>query len=331
MKLATNGLFLTLIVSTVLLALCLSADAQQAEKIPRLGYLSANPASADSARVEAFRQGLHELRYMEGRNIAILYRYAEGKPERLSTLAAELVRLPVDIIVSAGTSPTRSAKEATSTIPIVMTNDGDPVPSGFIASLARPGGNITGLANFNSELSGKRLELLKEIMPKLTRVAAFGTSSNPGNAEALRETETAAASLNVRIQYLDILTSKGIETAFRAAIEGRVDALLVLPGAVVNSFRPQIIDLSIKSRLPAIYPNSQWMEHNGLMAYGVNRNDLTERAAFYVDKIIKGAKPADLPVEQATKFEFVINLKTAKQIGLTIPPNVLARADRVIR
>ena len=308
-----------------------SAQAQQPEKIPRLGYLSANPASADSARVEAFRQGLHELRYMEGKNITIVYKYAEGKPERLPILAAGLVRLPVAIIVSAGTSPTRSAKEATSTIPIVMTNDGDPVASGFIASLARPGGNVTGLANFNSELSGKRLELLKEIMPKLTRVAVFGTSSNPGNAEALRETETAAAPLNVRIQYIDILTSKAIETGFRAATEGRVDAILVLPGAVVNSFRPRIVELAIKNRLPTIYPNSQWMENNGLMAYGVNRNDLTEGAAIYVDKILKGAKPADLPVEQPTKFELVINLKTAKQIGLTIPPNVLARADRVIK
>jgi len=168
-------------------------------------------------------------------------------------------------------------------------------------------------------------------MPKLTRVAAFGTSSNPGNAEALRETETAAAPLNVRIQYIDILTSKAIETGFRAATEGRVDAILVLPGAVVNSFRPRIVELAIKNRLPTIYPNSQWMENNGLMAYGVNRNDLTERAAIYVDKILKGAKPADLPVEQPTKFELVINLKTAKQIGLTIPPNVLARADRVIK
>ena len=308
----------------------LPVEAQQPKKVPRIGYLS-NASAANSPRLEAFRQGLHELGYVEGKNIVIEYRYAEGKLNRLPALAAELVRLNVDIIVTGASSPTGAAKEATATIPIVMTNDGDPVGAGFVTSLARPGGNVTGLANFNPELSGKRVELLKEIIPQLIRVAVFGTSTTPGNEQALREVELAAGALKVKLLYLDIQGPKDIETVFRAASKGRADAILVLSGPLLNSHRTQIVGLAAKNRLPAIYPNSFWTEVGGLMTYSVSRTDMDRRAATYVDKILKGAKPADLPVEQPTKFEFIINLKAAKQIGLTIPPNVLARADRVIK
>jgi putative tryptophan/tyrosine transport system substrate-binding protein len=253
------------------------------------------------------------------------------KQDRLSTLAAELVRLNVDVIVTGGGGNTRAAKEATNTIPIVMAQDSDPVGNGFVASLARPGGNITGLSNLSPEISGKQLELLKEIIPKLSRVAVLGTSTNPANAPQLGELELAAGALNVKLQYLGVLSPKDIETAFRAATKESADAVLVLPGPIFNSNRSQIAKLAVKSRLPAIYSHSRYVIDGGLMTYGVNQTDLDRRAATYVDKILKGAKPADLPVEQPTRFEFIINLKAAKQIGLTIPPNVLARADKVIR
>jgi putative ABC transport system substrate-binding protein len=266
-----------------------------------------------------------------GENIVIEWRFADGKPDRLPALAAELVRLKVDIIVTTGSTVTRAAKEATSTIPIVMTNEGDPVGTGFVASLARPGGNITGLSTLSPELSGKRLELLKEIVPRLSRVAVLGTSTTPGNAQLLREIELAAGALKVKLQYLDVLDPKDIETAFRAASKGRAEAVLMLQGGVLNSHRTQIAALAVKNRLPAIYANSLFVDAGGLMTYSASITDLDRRAATYVDKILKGAKPADLPVEQPTKFDLVINLKTASQIGLTIPPNVLARADKVIR
>ena len=307
------------------------AQAQQPTKVPRIGFLHGASASAIAARIEAFRQGLRELGYVEGKNIVIEWRYAEGKLDRLPALAAELVRLKVDVIVTAGPAATRAAKEATSTIPIVMTQDADPVGSGFVASLARPGGNITGLSTLAPELSGKRLELLKEIIPKLSRVAVLGTSTIPGNAQALREVELAAEAFGVKLQYLDVLGPKDIETAFRAASKGRADAVLVLAGGVAQCSRTQIAELAVKSRLPAIYDRPEYVEAGGLMTYGANFTDLDRRAATYVDKILKGAKPADLPVEQPTKFELIINLKAAKQIGLTIPPNVLARADKVIK
>jgi len=268
---------------------------------------------------------------VEGKNIVIEQRWAEGKLDRLSALAAELVRLKVDIIVTAGPLITRAAKEATTTIPIVMAQDPDPVGSGFVASLARPGGNITGLATLAPELSGKRLELLKEIIPKLSRVAVFGTSTLPGHAQLLKETELAAGALGVKLQYLDILGPKDLETTFREASKGRADAVLVLGGGVLSSQRTQVVELAGKSRLPTISSGREFVEAEGLMSYGVNVTDLDRRAATFVDKILKGAKPADLPVEQPTKFEFIINLKAAKKIGLTIPPNVLARADRVIK
>jgi putative tryptophan/tyrosine transport system substrate-binding protein len=320
------------LLATVFLTTALPAMAQQTTKIPRIGYLTAGSLSAQSARIKAFRQGLSELGYVEGKNIVIEWRSAERKLDRLPALAAELVRLRVDVIVTAGPIPTRSAKEATVTLPIVMTQDTDPVGNGFVASLARPGGNITGLATLRPELGGKQLELLKEIIPKLSRVAVFGTSIFPGNAQALKEIELAAKAFGVQLQYLDVLDSKDIETAFRAASKGRAEAVLMMvTGGVANSQRPQIAELAVKSRLPAIYRNREDVEAGGLMTYGVNVNDLDRRAATYVDKILKGAKPADLPVEQPIKFEFIVNLKAAKQIGLTIPPNVLARADKVIR
>jgi len=322
---------LTLAFIVVVLGVGAIAEAQQPKKVPRIGFLTTVSPSTISDRVEAFRQGLRELGYVEGKNIVIEWRYAEGKIDRLPALAAELVRLKVDVIVTAGSPVTRSAKEATVTIPIVMANDSDPVGSGHVASLARPGGNITGLSTLRLEISGKRLELLKEIIPRLSRVAVLGSSTVPGNAQALKETELAAGAFGVQLQYLDVLSPKDIETAFRAASKGRADAVLVLGGPLFNSQRTQIVDLAVKSRLPAIYYAAEFVEDGGLMTYGVSVIDLFHRAAVYVDKILKGAKPADLPVEQPTKFELVINLKTAKQIGLTIPPNVLARADRVIR
>ncbi len=306
-------------------------EAQQPKKVPRIGYLSTVSPSTISDRLEAFRQGLRELGYVEGKTIGIEWRFAEGKADRLPGLAAELVRLKVDVIVTSGPAPTRAAKEATVTIPIVMEQDSDPVGNGFVASLARPGGNITGLSTLAPELSGKRLELLKEIVPKLSRVAVFGASTNPGSAQSLRETELAARALGVQLQYLDVLSPKDIETAFRAAAKGRADALLVLQSPVFVNERTQLADLAVKGRLPAIYDRREVVDDGGLMSYGTNFADMSRRAATYVDKILKGAKPADLPVEQPIKFELVINLKTAKQIGLTIPQSVLYRADKVIK
>ena len=316
---------------TVFLLTVSLAQAQQPGRIPRIGLLFAAPPSANSARIEALRQGLRELGYVEGKNIVIEWRYAEGKPERLPPLVAELVRLKVDVIVSASSVGTRSFKEATNTIPIIMTSDTDPVGNGFVASLARPGGNITGLSTLAPDIGGKQLELLKEIIPRLTHVVVLGTSTQAGNAQSLNEIELAARAFKVQRQYLDIFSRNDIETAFQAAHKGHADAVLVLISPVIFSQRTQIADLAATNRLPAMYPWPEFVEDVGLMSYGVRVTDLDRRAATYVDKILKGAKPADLPIEQPTKFEFIINLKAAKQIGLTIPPNVLARADRVIR
>jgi putative tryptophan/tyrosine transport system substrate-binding protein len=268
---------------------------------------------------------------VEGRNIIIEWRYTEGKIDRLAELAAELVRLKVAVIVTSGSVTTRHAKEATSTIPIVMTQDPDPIGNGFVASLARPGGNITGLSNLNRELGGKRLELLKEVVPRLSRAVVFGTSTFPGNALNLKETELAAGALAMKLQYLDVLSPTDVESAFRGASKGRAEAVLALGGPVLNNHRTRVVELAAKNRLPAMYSIREYVDDGGLMSYGVSITDLDRRAATYVDKILKGAKPADLPVEQPTKFEFVINLKAVKQIGLTIPPNVLVRADKVIR
>jgi len=315
----------------MLFALYPSVHAQQPAKVPRIGYLQGGSIATSTHRIEAFRQGLRELGYVEGKNIIIEWRYAEGKLDHVKELAADLVHLNVDVIVTGGPTITPAVKEATTTIPIVMGYDNDPVGSGFVASLARPGGNITGLSALSPELSGKRLELLKEIIPRLSHVAVLGTSTQAGNAQALKEVKLAGQALRVQLQYLDVLDPKDIETAFRAASKERADAVLVLVGAVLNTHRKQIADLAVKSRLPAIYGQPQYVEDGGLLSYAPSYTDLFQRAATYVDKILKGAKPADLPVEQPTKFEFIINLKAAKQIGVTIPPAVLARADRVIR
>jgi putative ABC transport system substrate-binding protein len=315
----------------VLLAVGVIAEAQQPKKVPRIGLLFSVSASSAADRIEAFRQGLRELGYVEGNNILLEYRYAESKLDRLPALAGELVRLSVDVIVTSNSGPTRPAKAATVTTPIVMARDIDPVGNGFVASLARPGGNITGLSSLAPEISGKHVELLKEIVPRLLRLAVLGTSTTPGNAQVIREIETAAGAFGVTAQYLDVLTVKDIEPAFRAAGKRRADAILVLGSGIYASHRKQVVDLTVKNRLPAIFRSREYMEDGGLMCYGVNPFDLDRRAATYVDKILKGAKPADLPVEQPTKFEFIINLKAAKQIGLTIPPNVLVRADKVIK
>jgi len=320
-----------LTLSALLLALCLSAEAQQPTKVPRIGYLGTNPRSTNPARIDAFRQGLRELGYTEGKNIIIEWRFAEANPDRLRTFAAELVRLPVEIIVTAGPVSTRSAKQATAAIPIVMAFHDDPVGSGVAASLARPAGNVTGLATLAPEISGKQLELLKEIIPKLSRVAVLGNASQPGTPQALREINLAADASGIKVQYLEIPDQKDIEIAFRTASKERSDAVLVLSTAILFSHRRQIVELAVTSHLPAIYNRPEYVEDGGLVTYGVSIPDLYHRAATYVDKILKGAKPADLPVEQPKKFELIINLKAAKQIGLTIPPNVLARADKVIK
>jgi len=322
-----HKLIAILALGAMLLALTCLAEAQQPKKIPRIGYLA---TSATSARTEAFRQGLRELGYVERKNIVVEYRYAEGRADRERELAAELVRLKVDVIVTGGSTATRSVKEATVTIPIVMTQDSDPVGNGFIASLAHPGGNITGQSNFAPELSGKRLELLKEVVPKLSRLAVFGNATVPGNVQMLKETELAAGVFGVKLQYVEMRISKGLEAAFQAANKSRSDAILLLVRGPVALPYQEIAELAVKSQLPAIYSGREYVEAGGLMSYGVSLPDLDRRAAVYVDKILKGAKPSDLPVEQPTKFEFIINLKAAKEIGLTIPPNVLARADRVI-
>ena len=318
------------VLCAMLFALCVPAEAQQSSKVPRIGYL-AGSSSANPVRIEAFRQGLRKLGYVEGKNIVIDWRYAEGKSDRLPGFAAELVHLNVDAIVTSAPSQTRAAKEATVTIPIVMALDNDPVGNGFVVSLARPGGNITGLSTLAPEISGKQVELLTEIVPRISRVAVLGTSTNPGNAQALKESQLTAGVYKVQLQFLDVLDPKDIESAFRAASKGRAEAVLVLGSPVFISHRPRVVDLAVKNRLPTVYWTSEFVKDGGLMTYSVSSTDLYRRAATYVDKILRGAKPADLPVERPQKFEFIISLKAAKQIGLTIPPNVLARADKVIR
>lgn len=307
------------------------AQAQQPTNIPRIGYLSAPPLAVSATRIEAFRQGLRELGYVEGKNIVIEWRSAEGKTDRLPALAAELVHQKVDIIVTGGGAATRAAKQTTATIPIITSQDPDPVGNGFVASLARPGRNITGLSTYAPELSGKRLEILREVVPKLSAVAVLGTSTYPSNAQVLKEIEPTAQAFGIKLQYLDVLNSKDIETTFRAAGAGRADGVLTLNSPILSSQRRRVVDLAAKNQLPVIYHQGRFVEEGGFMYYGVNLLDLDRRSATYVDKILKGAKPAKLPVEQPTNFELIINLKAAKQIGLTIPPNVLGRADRVIR
>jgi putative ABC transport system substrate-binding protein len=315
--------------SFAVLAAPLAAEGQPAGKVRRIGYLTQR--AGPGPREEAFRQGLRALGYVPGKDIVIEDRYSPGGSDRLNTLAAELVRLKVEIIVTGGPTATRSAKEATSTIPIVMAQDSDPVGNGFVDSLARPGRNITGLSNLATEINGKRLEILKEIVPRLARVAVLGNSIEPGNARALRETELAAETLAVQLQYLEVKEPKDIEVAFRAASLGRADAVLALFNPIFAVHRTELAAAAIKSRLPVMYAQSEAVEAGVLVSYGVSLTDQFRRAALYVDRILKGARPGELPVEQATKFELIINLKTAKALGLTIPPAVLARADEVIQ
>jgi putative ABC transport system substrate-binding protein len=304
-------------------------EAQQTKKIPRIGYLSSQSPNFQIPRLKGFQQGIRELGYVEGQNIAIEYRYAEGKMDRLSDLAAELVRLDVDVIVAHGTFTVQRAQQATTKIPIVMTNAGDPVATGLVASLARPGGNVTGLVSTSPELTGKRLELFKEALPNVSRVALLWNPTNRLTVLQVKEIQAAAPSLGLQIQSLEVRDANDFETAFSEIKKKRAGALLGLSDALANVHASRIADFARKNRLPVMLPDS--VETGGLMSYGVNIPDLFRRAAYYVDKILKGTKPADIPVEQPTKFELVINLKTAKQIGLTIPPNVLARANRIIR
>jgi len=308
----------------------LAARAQQSTNKVSVGFLSVNAHSAMIARIDAFQRGLGDLGYIVGQNIAVEYRFAEGQPDRLRALADELVHLKVSVIVTEGTTSTRYAKEATSTIPIVMAQDPDPVGMGFVASLARPGGNITGLSNLRTDLGGKRLEILKDTVPGLARVAIIGTSTTPGYAQSLVDVERAAGILTLRLQVLEILGPQDIETAFQAATEGRAHAVLVLASPHLLSNRVRVADVAAKSRIPTIYYASDYVKDGGLMSYGVSTTDLFRRAANYVDKIVKGAKAGDLPIEQPTRFEFIINLRSANAIGLTIPPVVLSRADEVI-
>jgi len=280
---------------------------------------------------EAFRQGLRELGYVEGQNIVIEWRFAQGKPDQVKRNADELVRLKVDVIVTGGAADTLAAKEATSTIPIVMTNESDPVRAGLVVSLSRPGGNITGLASISNELRGKLVELVKETFPRLSHVFALQGPGTPGAAVRQKEVEVVARSLGLKLQSQWVKKPDDLNRALEAISKAHTKALIVVGGPFSTAQRKQIVEFAAKNRLPAIYYRSEFVEDGGLMSYNASRDDLARRAATYVDKILKGAKPADLPIEQPRKFEFVVNLKTAKQIGLTIPPNVLARADRVIR
>jgi len=315
----------------VLLArLCLpgGAEAQPAPKIPRIGIVFIG--GRDQPHLASFKQGLRERGYIEGKNIYLEYRYAEGHYDRLPGLAADLVRDKVDVIVTTSSISARAVRQATRTIPIVMAS-GSPVERGLAESFSKPGGNVTGLSVFALELSGKRLELLKETVPKMTRVAALWSSSENESVLGFKETQDAAKVLSLRIQSVELSDAGEMEKTFTELIKMRVDALLVVLSPLVTLNSRRIVELALKQRLPGMYPTRQFVEEGGLMGYGPLLGDLYRRAATYVDKILKGAKPGDLPIEQPTKFELVINLRTAKQIGLTIPPNVLARADKVIR
>jgi putative ABC transport system substrate-binding protein len=314
------------------LATPLAAEAQQAAKVPRVAYLSASSAASSTWAVEAFRQGLRELGYIEGRTIVIEYRWAEGQFDRLPALATELTRLAVNVIVAQNTPAAVAARNATSTIPIIFATTGDPVGSGLVASLARPGGNVTGLSIHSTlAISGKQLELLKEAFPTANPVAVLANPANPPTAGLLTETDLAARALGLRLRVVPVREPKEFGDVFATIKRERVPALLVIADPLVNDHRSGIVAFAAANRLPAIYPYRTFVDAGGLMSYGVDTSDLSRRAATYVDRILKGAKPADLPVEQATKFELVINLKTAKALGLTIPPALLQRADQVIQ
>jgi ABC-type uncharacterized transport system substrate-binding protein len=322
------------LLTVLLLASIHLAEAQQPNKIPRIGYVSGGgDLSNPGPNVEAFRQGLRDLGYLEGKNILVEYRYGEGKLDRVPGLVADLVQLKPDVLVVEPLTGIQSAKQATKTIPIVMVTTQDPVATGIIDSLARPGGNITGVTTMSRELSGKRLELLKEVIPKVPRVGVLsGNPGSLGNAPIKKQYEAAARDLRISLQFLDVRgPNPDLEGAFQDGVKRRVSALVMISGPLLNRHSKQIADLAMKNRLPSMHERSENVEAGGLMSYAANSAEISRRAAVLVGKILKGANPADLPVEQPTKFELVINLKTANQIGLTIPPNVLARADKIIK
>jgi ABC-type uncharacterized transport system substrate-binding protein len=327
MRIAIIGLAL----GAMFFALCISAQAQEPKKIPRIGYLSGSGSEAPT--VVAFRRGLRDLGYIEGKNILIEYRDTGVTQDLIPGRVAELVELKVDVLVVSTEAMIRTAKQATKTIPIVMVTTLDPVATGLIDSLARPGGNVTGLTLLTRDLTGKRLELLKEVVPTISRVGVLsGNPTSLGNAPIKNQYEAAARALKIPLQFLDVQgPNPDLERAFQAAVKGGVTALIVVRGPLLRRYAKQVADLTIKNRLPCMCEGSDSVEAGGLMSYSSSDTESFRRAATYVDKILKGTRPADLPVEQPTKFEFIINLKTAKQIGLTIPPNVLARADRVIK
>ena len=334
LKSAIRNLKSAILLGALLLALCLPAEAQQAKKVPRIGYVSGSgdPSNPGGPFVDAFRQGLRDRGYIEGKNILVEHRYAEGNMDRIPTLVGELVQLKVDVLVATNFPAIRAAKQATKTIPIVMVATVDPVATGIVDSLARPGRNITGLTRLTQELSGKRLELLKEVLPQMSRIGVLWDANSSSAAIAFKEYEAVARALKVQLQSLEVrYPNPDFEGAFQAAAKGRASALITIRGSLFNRYPKQIAGLAIMNRLPSMSEGSEYVEAGGLVSYATNDAENYRRAATYVDKILKGAKPADLPIEQPMKFELVINLKTAKQIGLSIPPNVLARADRVIR
>jgi ABC-type uncharacterized transport system substrate-binding protein len=326
---STIGCIVTLILS--LLTAPLTSSAQQAAQVPRLGLLIPGSSSAFAPRIEAFRHGLRDLGYVEGRNITIEYRFAEGQYDRLPELVAELIRLHVDIMVTDGEEAILAAQHATTTIPIVMAVSSDPVGIGFVASLARPGGNITGLSFMLTEVSGKRLELLQEAIPKLSHVAVLWNPTNPNSILGFKETQTAAHALGLPLQSLEVRGPDEFDQAFAAMTREHADALVVLSNPLFFGHRRQLAELAVKHRLPAIFLFREYVEAGGLMAYGANLNAMYRRATYYVDRILKGTKPADLPVEQPMKFELVINLKTAKALEIAVPPSLLLLADEVIQ
>jgi putative tryptophan/tyrosine transport system substrate-binding protein len=316
---------------TLLLACFHLAEAQQPKKIPRIGLLSGGDSNSTKSQIEAFRQGLNEVGYVERQNILLDVRWAEGDSDRYPVLAGELVQLGADVIVTLGTQATIAAKKATNTIPIVAGGAGDLIGAGLVASLARPGGNVTGLTNIDPDLSAKRLELLKEIFPKIVRVATLYHGGPGGDQEELSETQNAARGLRIQIKPLQVKDPSQIKTGYDTIIKERANALIIFHGSFTAFHRRELIELALKHRLPTMSGSPLWTTDGALISYGRDRHDQFRRVAMYVDKILKGTKPADLPVEQPTKFELVINMKTAKQIRVTIPPNVLARADRVIK
>jgi putative ABC transport system substrate-binding protein len=318
------------LIGGVAVAWPLAAQGQQPADKVLLGFLSVNTRAAMKARIDAFQLGLRQLGYIDGQNASVEYRFADGNPGRLHALADELTRLKVTVIVTEGTTATRYAKEVTSTIPIVMAQDPDPVGTGFVASLARPGGNITGLSNLRADLGGKQLEVLRDAVPGLARVAVIGTSTTPGYAQSFSDVERAANAFRLRLQVLELAGPQDIETAFQAATREHADGILALASPYLLSNRARVADTARKARIPTIYYTSDYVIDGGLMSYGVNTIDLFRRAATYVDRIVKGAKPGDLPIEQPTTFELVVNLGTAKAIGLELPPSLLDRADKVI-